>query len=110
MQRVQGHCPMGCGETLFLGEGGHVTCSYINCPRPTAVDELLADSETEHIVVIGEETFSIQHPLRERLDGELHDCALHLDLSLARDYVAAQKVGVYRAHRCAEPEIRDGEY
>jgi hypothetical protein len=32
---------MGCGETLFLGAGGHVTCSYIPCPDPSATDDVL---------------------------------------------------------------------
>lgn len=75
--RVVGYCPMGCGQTLFLGTGGHVTCSYIPCPDPTAVDTVLDEKETEHIVVIEETTFSVQHPLRERVGGELLDCGLH---------------------------------
>jgi hypothetical protein len=41
VERVAGECPMGCGRTLFLGDGGHVTCSLIGCPAPGAVDELL---------------------------------------------------------------------
>lgn len=41
--RVAGRCPMGCGETLFLGLGGHVTCSLIGCPDPCAADRLLYD-------------------------------------------------------------------
>ncbi|TKJ24377.1 hypothetical protein A6V29_04940 [Blastococcus sp. CCUG 61487] len=68
---------MGCGQTLFVGDGGHVTCSYALCPRSDAVDEILADRETEHVVVLAEETFSVQHPLRERLDDELFTCPLH---------------------------------
>lgn len=75
--QVVGFCPMGCGHTLFLGEGGHVTCSYGMCPRPDAVDELLADRETEHVVRLWDDTFAVQHPLRERLDGGLFDCQLH---------------------------------
>ena len=42
MTRVYGQCPMGCGATLFLGEGGHVTCSWHKCPEPGAADELLS--------------------------------------------------------------------
>lgn len=38
---VAGQCPMGCGTTLFLGEGGHVTCSFVECSNPGAADELL---------------------------------------------------------------------
>jgi len=78
---VVGYCPMGCGRTLFLGDGGYVTCSHVDCPRPDAVAALLKDQETEHIVVIEEHTFSIQHPLRERLDGELFVCGLHAWIS-----------------------------
>lgn len=72
-----GYCPMGCGTTLFVGAGGHITCSLIGCPRPTAVDEILAERETEHIVTLLPHDFSILHPLRERLDQELLRCDLH---------------------------------
>lgn len=40
-EKVAGRCPMGCGETLFLGTGGHVTCSLVGCPDPCAADDLL---------------------------------------------------------------------
>ena len=76
-RHVQGFCPRGCGETLLLGDGGHVTCGYLECPDPSAADTILRDRETEHIVLFGEKGFSIQHPLRERVDGELFDCRLH---------------------------------
>lgn len=102
MQTVEGYCPMGCGQTLFLGEGGRITCSWIECPRPAAVDELLADHETEHVVTIGLRSFAVQHPLRERLDGELHRCELHQELSAADGPPA--KPGRYRAVRKADPD------
>jgi hypothetical protein len=38
---VQGHCP-ACGDpSLFLGEGGYVTCSRAECPEPDAASTLL---------------------------------------------------------------------
>jgi hypothetical protein len=74
---VVGYCLMGCGETLFLADGGYVTCSLAECPRPDAVTELLADRETEHIVLIYPDNFTVRHPLRERLDEALMDCQLH---------------------------------
>lgn len=40
-ERVVGRCPMGCGETLFLGSGGYVTCSWVECPQPDAASDLL---------------------------------------------------------------------
>ncbi|GAA0374812.1 hypothetical protein GCM10009530_26670 [Microbispora corallina] len=68
---------MGCGRTLFVADGGYITCSYLHCPRPTAVADLLEDRETEHIVQFHAETFTVRHPLRERLDDALMSCDLH---------------------------------
>ena len=73
---LEAYCPMGCGKTLFVGQGGYITCSYLGCPDPTKVADLLLDPEHEHIVVIEASTFSIKHPLRERPD-ELLACSLH---------------------------------
>lgn len=74
---VQGHCPMGCGTTLFLGSGGYVTCRNLACPRPEAVSDLIDDRETEHQVTFDVDGFTIRHPLRERLAEPLLDCDLH---------------------------------
>ena len=38
---VQGRCPACRGTSLFLGSGGHVTCARLDCPNPTAADDLL---------------------------------------------------------------------
>lgn len=71
-----------CGATLFVGEGGHITCSMLGCPKPTAVDELLNDPmSTEHVVLISEHSFGVVHPLFER-DGTrggstLDSCPVH---------------------------------
>ena len=38
---VRGRCP-ACGRaSLFLGSGGHATCSIIDCPDPCAADKML---------------------------------------------------------------------
>lgn len=38
---VQGACPV-CGvRGLFVGEGGYVTCSYVNCSEPDAPSRVL---------------------------------------------------------------------
>lgn len=69
---------MGCGETLFVGSGGYVTCSLDRCPNPTAMADLMLDHMSpDHIVHVRETTFSILHPMRERLSGELFACPLH---------------------------------
>lgn len=84
MVKVAGFCPMGCGETLFVVNArdmrARVECCHEGCARPTAVDELLADVETDHIVEFGADGFSVQHPLAERLDGDLFTCTLHEQL------------------------------
>lgn len=74
---VQGRCPACGASSLFLGSGGYVTCSIDRCPDPGMASDILADGERYHIVVLGEETFAVQHPLRERTRGVLFDCGLH---------------------------------
>jgi hypothetical protein len=81
---IKGHCPMGCGPTLFVGEGGYVTCSFNECPAPSAASDILADAETEHVVELRATDFSLKHPLRERIDGELFDCPAHEHLESLR--------------------------
>lgn len=78
--RIRGYCPMGCGQTLavwVLADGkSFIDCLAANCQRPRAVDELLADPETEHTVRLRVHDFNVKHPLRERLDGDLFDCPM----------------------------------
>ncbi|MFE2164848.1 DUF6085 family protein [Streptomyces sp. NPDC059447] len=38
---VQGRCPACHGQSLFLGEGGYVTCARIDCPDPEAATRIL---------------------------------------------------------------------
>lgn len=42
--RVKGRCPACNGASLFLGEGGYVTCSRIDCTQPAAASDLLERS------------------------------------------------------------------
>lgn len=43
LPHVQGRCP-ACGTAgLFLGDGGYITCSLIDCPQPDAATEVIAD-------------------------------------------------------------------
>jgi hypothetical protein len=93
---VDGYCPMGCGRTLFLADGV-VVCSWQQCPRRDAVTDLLADKETEHVVQFGADTFTVRHPLRERLDDALMDCELHDDLAAMAG--PPVRPGKYRAVR-----------
>lgn len=101
---VAGYCPMGCGETLFLGSGGYITCSWIQCPNPTAVSDILGHRETEHLVLFEPGTFTILHPLRERtsFEGLLQcDLAQHIQNDLLPRITP--KPGVNMARRAAIP-------
>ncbi|MFJ2004769.1 DUF6085 family protein [Streptomyces chartreusis] len=78
---VQGHCP-ACGwASLFVGDGGFLTCSRLECPQPDAAHQILATGEIEHIVQFREDEFTIRHPARERLDDALMRCDLHRHLA-----------------------------
>ncbi len=76
VQPVRGaHCPMGCGATVVL-DCGTLRCDDDDCPRLRAAGEILADAEHDHIVELGERSFNVKHPLRERLDDALLGCDL----------------------------------
>ncbi|MBZ6290436.1 helix-hairpin-helix domain-containing protein [Streptomyces olivaceus] len=47
---VQGRCPACGGTSLFLGEGGHVTCSRIDCPAPGEADDLLHGQDSVYAI------------------------------------------------------------
>jgi hypothetical protein len=77
---IAGQCPMGCGETLHVGDGGHIICNGQDCPHPTSVDVLLHQS-LEHVVEFSDEGFVIEHPLSERINHTMASCQLMLDLA-----------------------------
>jgi hypothetical protein len=103
--KVQGFCPMGCGATLFLGSGGYVTCSYSNCPRPDAATVILEERETEHLVTIDDNTFTVKHPLKERLDDAILTCdiAPRLHHVMTTGDLPALRTGRYRATAISRP-------
>ena len=96
---------MGCGQTLFLSRGGYVACSWFECPRPDAATSILDNSETEHVVTIRDDGFTVEHPLRERLDGALHECRLHQDLRASDG--PPEKPGRYRVTRHEPDEVSE---
>lgn len=99
-ERIRGHCPACGGTTLFLGSGGYITCSLINCPRPDAASVLLDDAETEHVVQITAEDATLRHPLIERLEDGLFDCELHH--YVAGLYGPPRALGRYRVARVGD--------
>jgi len=93
---VKGCCPMGCGTTLYLSVSGHIACTAEACPRPNAAAEILGDCETEHLVEVNADGFTVRHPLRERLDNALLACDLHA--AIRRQAGPPVKPGRYRVH------------
>lgn len=91
LKLADARCPM-CGGELEVQpvfdddtscDHGELSCLSVACKRPRAASELLTDPEIEHIVVFDEQGFTIQHPLRERMDGDLFNlftCGLHAHL------------------------------
>jgi Family of unknown function (DUF6085) len=89
------YCPMGCGQTLHLMPGGTIRCLAHNCPQPGAVQQILSVPETDDIVVFGMDSFTVLHPLRERL-GDLFSCQVHTACNRL-DGPPGGKTGRYRA-------------
>lgn len=40
---IQGRCPACNGSTLFLADGGYITCSWIECPNPDAASQIIGE-------------------------------------------------------------------
>ncbi|NUV65635.1 hypothetical protein G6W57_00705 [Streptomyces sp. CAI-121] len=53
MPDVQGHCPACGAVSLFLGEGGHVTCARLDCLDPSAADDMLHGGEEALVHALG---------------------------------------------------------
>jgi hypothetical protein len=101
---VFGYCPMGCGQTLALLSNGFIVCETPNCPRADAATEILADSETEHILKLTWHDFTIRHPLQERLDDKLMSCKLHTYMIDILDNSPLYNAGEYRVSATENPE------
>lgn len=89
------YCPMGCGQTLHLMPSGMMQCLNRGCPNPGAAQKILSDPEHEDIVVFGPDSFTVLHPVRERL-GDLFTCQVHQACS-ALDGPPEGKTGRFRA-------------
>lgn len=99
MIRLQGYCPMGCGQTLHAEEmqaENKIVCMGESCPDPLAVQNILSNPEMEHIIHFDEDGFTVHHPLRERIGDSLFDCHLHR-VCIGFSGPPGDQQGVYRA-------------
>lgn len=103
--QVAGKCPMGCGETLELNiSTGEIRCTDEECPRQSAVTDLLKDPPIDHTVEIAYTGFAIKHPLHERIEDKLFDCDLQRWLEDLEG--APVSNGLYRVTK-VEPALDD---
>jgi hypothetical protein len=103
---IRGYCP-ACGHGSLVIRSAMlvpatVMCCWPDCPRPTAAHEILADRESEHVVDLGVEGFTLRHPLRERLDDALMDCDVHARLAAGGPPASTGRFRV-RLHTVEEP-------
>ncbi|AER25763.1 hypothetical protein MOMOMIXON_199 [Mycobacterium phage MoMoMixon] len=99
---VDGHCP-ACGRkslgvrTSAIREDSELRCFYPDCPDPEAVAKLLSDPEIHHVLEVKEGgIWTLQHPLRERIDGGLFDCPLAAVLAQKFAFNSPPEPGRYR--------------
>lgn len=76
--RVQGRCPACGGEALFLADGGHVTCSRLDCADPSRIGDLL-QRPTYHILELGETHWAVEHAIT--CFPKLLDCDIYQRVS-----------------------------
>ncbi len=58
--RISNRCPACGGQTLFVASGGWLTCSWLGCPKPTSMTQML---EEVGLYVI--RTTQLQHEIDE---------------------------------------------
>jgi len=76
---VAGFCPYGCGEKLYLCDG-RILCRDIDCPNEEGLHRILMNTVAGHTINFQDDaycgSYSVVHPLRERIDNELLTCCI----------------------------------
>ena len=109
---IEGTC-IACGSSGSLTTapsymGRYVlVCASDTCPQPDAVQRLIyEDVEVGHRVTFYENSFTVRHPLIERLDGGLESCGV-MDAVAARSGPPARP-GTYRVSEEAHGDFISG--
>lgn len=68
---VKGICP-ACNsrDGLFIGDGGYLTCAWIECPEPDAPHRALNNEGRYRVAVIA----AVERPMLTLEDSPLSDC------------------------------------
>lgn len=75
---VHGICP-SCGQRrLFVnsGSGGILQCLNKACKYPNAANEIINDPVRDHLMVLDDKSWTVIHPLIERLGNRMLDCKI----------------------------------
>ena len=70
---IPSHSP----DIVNSGDFWELRCLYEGCPDPEAAAKLLSNPEIHHIVQFQDDSFTVKHPLRERIDDNLFDCSVY---------------------------------
>lgn len=109
---IQGRCPACRGDSLFIGSGGYITCSRLDCPNPSAADELLhrlrpTTALSEHLTETIDEAFSNNYQPGVGLDTAAMTTAVlgaltdHLDIGDAEAWCqTCRRAWDGKHHRC----------
>jgi hypothetical protein len=94
---IRGRCPM-CALSMLVVRDERIRCLQPECPDPEAVSKLLeATGQHDHFLTIGPVTgFSLEHPLRERIDEKQSMATCPLQFALNLLWQAPAPAGRYR--------------
>lgn len=103
MTTVVGYCPACGGSSLFLGDGGYVTCSRSDCPNPAAASDILDDRETQgHSQALSEVESRARREVAEEIAQAITDIdprAVHADGGWWQGFADGKAIAVRRARR-----------
>src|SRR5260370_2280259 len=96
---LHGYCPLGCGQTLHLMPGGLIVCLDPECPDAGALQKIIGDRETGHIVTTEGLSSHTVHPVRERIGNQLLTCGINQAIEEAAQEGVIELNGTYRVTR-----------
>ena len=102
MTTVVGYCPACGGSSLFLGDGGYVTCSRSDCPNRSAASDILDDREG-HSQALSEVESRVRREVAEKIAQAITDidprAVAHADGGWWQGFADGKTIAVRRARR-----------
>jgi hypothetical protein len=74
---IRGYCPAcGAAKLQAMSHVGIVHCTNPECPRLQAIHEILSTPVIDHLLVTHDRSWTLVHPLIERLDNAMLGCTV----------------------------------